>query len=914
MPRSGRDFKAAVAALLVLAGLGAAAPAAESQEARISSVVVRVEGAAVRPDLRSLVPIADGDPYLPGRVDAAVKQIYATGLFADVEVLAEGEPDVRLTFVLKRKLFTRKIVFTGETTVSRKTLLAGLYAVRPDTDYSELRLRRAEEELRDVLRREGFLNAEVRGRITPDPAQPFVDLDFEIVSGLRFTVRSIEFRGGLDAVQASAAKALTTKAGRPYRPAALEADLAAVKTAYGTAGYPRADVTVQNRSFRASDSTIGLVLRVEPGERIRIAIEGADVPETLVRPIWEERIFEKWGLEQADAAILTYLREKGHVFASVRSFIERGPGELRIVHRIDPGRKVKIEEIVFEGAATFPAGEIRREIGLAPKLPIFGSISGDRLFSIPTDVETFYKSRGFPQAQVSLQFREGESGTVAVFAVEEGPRQTVRSASFPGAKIFTEDELIGEIESKAGGPYEPGRVRRDAEHLESVYADRGIRGTMVTARAEDLGDGRFDVFFELTEGREVRVDKIVVSGNAVTRRDVIDRALRIKEGDPARTDLILESKRQLERLGVFVEVKIEELVSEGGENETLVVSLREGQRNYASVGIGLETKNEPMTFEIWNNIIRPRFTAEYIRGNMLGRASQLSLVGQFSLMEKRAVASWEAPTLFGLPYQASLNGWIEREERISYGFDRRGVSLSGFRLIGVDWTSLTTVRYARTTLYFLEIPESEVDRQHFPYSATSLSESLIWDARDDSFNPSRGHFFSAVLDWAYPLFNAESDYLKSFVKFQYFKPIGEQVLLIGTFRGGLGMGRMPIHERFFAGGSGSFRGEPFDGLGPKDEASGKPIGGKAILLFNFDAQVRPFTSWPEMSVALFCDLGNVFSHRSDVSLAALESALGFGLRYKTPLGPLRLDLGWNLHPAEGASRGPRLYVTIGNVF
>jgi outer membrane protein insertion porin family len=250
---------------------------------------------------------------------------------------------------------------------------------------------------------------------------------------------------------------------------------------------------------------------------------------------------------------------------------------------------------------------------------------------------------------------------------------------------------------------------------------------------------------------------------------------------------------------------------------------------------------------------------------------------------------------------------------VSYGFDRRGLSLSGFRAIGQNWTSLTTFRWASTTLYFLEIAESEVDRQHFPYSTTSLSESLIWDARDDSFNPTSGHFFSAVVEWAYPLFNAESDYLKSFAKFQYFRPLGGRVLLLVTGRGGLGMGRIPIHERFFAGGSSSFRGEPFDGLGPQDPASGKPIGGKAILVFNFEAQVKPLATWPEVSLAVFYDKGNVFAHRKDVGLSSLEDALGFGLRYKTPLGPFRIDLGWNLKPLDG-HRAPRLYVTIGNVF
>ncbi|HNQ80472.1 MAG: POTRA domain-containing protein [Acidobacteriota bacterium] len=913
MPRSGKGFRAVLALLAVLAAAESRPASAVASGARISAVLVRVEGEEIRPDLRSLVPIADGDPFLPVRIDEAVKRINETGLFSDIEVRAEGEEDVRLTFLLTRKLFTRRISFSGEVPVSRKSLLSGLYALRPETEFSEPRLRRAEEELRENLRREGFFDARATGRAVPDPARRFVDLEFTVEAGRRFSVRNIEFRGGLGEVQAKAVKSLATRPGRPYRPAVLESDLDVIRAAYRAAGYPRADVAVQTRFFRAADASVGLVLGVDPRERIRITIRGAEVPESLVRPLWEERIFEEWGLKQAEAAILTSLRRKGHVFAVVRSSIEREAGDLHIIHQVDPGPKIRISSVVFEGLTAFSEAEIRRRIGLAPRLPLFGSVSGDQLFAAPEEVETLYEREGYPDAGVTLQFRERGDGYQAVFVIDEGPVRTIRSVVFRNISLVPENDLRRDLECRESGPYEPGRVRRDAERLESRYLNGGIRGTAVAGRAEALDDGRFDVFFDIQEGTPVRIDKIVVSGNAVTRRDVIDRALLLREGDPARADLILESKRRLEKLGVFVEVKIEEILSTESGRETLVVSLREGARNYAGLGVGLETKNEPMTFEIWNNVIRPRFSAEFIRGNMLGRAAQLSLIGQFSLKEKRAVASWESPAFFGLPFQSSVNAWLEREERVSYGFDRRGFSLSGFRSIGPDWTSLTTLRFARTTLYFLEVEESEIDRQHYPYSATSLSESLIWDARDDSFNPTRGLFFSAVLEWAYPLFKVESDYLKSFVKFQYFQPIGGRILLLGTFRSGLGMGRIPIHERFFAGGSGTFRGRRFDDLGPKDAKSGKPVGGKALILFNIDAQIAPFSSLPGLSLAVFYDRGNVFASRKDVGFDALEDALGFGFRYKTPLGPLRVDLGWNLDPSAGG-RGPRLYVTIGNVF
>ncbi len=134
-----------------------------------------------------------------------------------------------------------------------------------------------------------------------------------------------------------------------------------------------------------------------------------------------------------------------------------------------------------------------------------------------------------------------------------------------------------------------------------------------------------------------------------------------------------------------------------------------------------------------------------------------------------------------------------------------------------------------------------------------------------------------------------------------------------TVRLGLAKGRVPIHERFFAGGSNSFRGVPFDALGPKDPVSGKPVGGKALILFNFELTFPIIPAFENLYGTLFFDMGNVFERRKQASLTDLRNALGLGLKYKTPLGPVRLELGWNLDPYLG-EKSFIGFITIGNVF
>jgi outer membrane protein insertion porin family len=609
---------------------------------------------------------------------------------------------------------------------------------------------------------------------------------------------------------------------------------------------------------------------------------------------------------------MSYLRKKGFLFSRIKSSIEKAENKIRIVYEIDRGQKYKIQDISFEGLTYFKPDELKKQLGISEKIPFLSVIDGEKLFGLPREIEWLYQDQGFPNIRVDLNLVQKEKKLKALFFIEEGTQQKIESISFGGASLFKPEELLSRIKSYKEGPFSQPNIQRDIGELEGFYLNQGVRGTKITPRIEKKGENLFSIVFEINEGTKTKIDKVVITGNAITRRSTILRELKIKEGDDADYDLILRTKRGLEKLGVFSEVRIDEiLMSEGKEN--VVISLKEGERNYASLGVGLETKNEPRTFEVWNNVIRPRATAEFIRSNLFGQASQLSFVTQFSLKEKRGVLSWEQPYFFGIPFQSYLNAWLERDEMTSFGYDQRGVSLTGIKSLPKNIVLLSTLRWTRTKLYFLDITESEVDRVYFPFSTTSLSESIIRDQRDDNFNPEKGHFLSAVVEWAFPFFKAESSYLKAFFKYQHYIPLFSRVNFSFTSRLGLGRGRMPIHERFFGGGSNSFRGEEFDELGPKDPVSQKPVGGKALILFIFELKFPLSSVLQDLSGAVFYDAGNIFAKRKDFDLLGLRHALGFGVRYKTPLGPLRFDLAWNLNKPERKGK-PLAFITIGNVF
>jgi len=880
----------------------------------INSVFVMINGEPKKGNLEELIPITPGDIFSLKVIRDAVKSIYKSGLFADVQVSIGDGPELDLIFSLTKNLFVRNIQFRGYEDVSRKKLRENLFVLQEGHSFSSEKLSKATDELKNVLENEGYFSSEIEASTDVDRVNSQVDIRFDIHSARKYTVGEISFEGEILVPEATLKKKMHTETGKEFIPAVLEEDLDRIREIYLEIGYQRVEVEIKEKTFDEENGRVSFLLNVTPFEKIEIVVEGADIPMELLKPIWEARVFEEWSLAEGEAKIINYLREKNYLFSYVTSSIKSENENLHVTYKVVLGEKARIQNIEIEGASFFTPSQIREELGIPEKISFFSRINGARIYEIPREIEFLYQTKGFSKTEVVLNFMKLQDGIKPIIYIEEGQQEIIDQISIEGSSSYPGEQLLSEIGSSVGGAFFQPNIQRDVERLENFYLNQGFRDSSVRAVVQQGEEGNYFILFQIDEGRKVFVDNIIISGNEVTRKNIILRELQIKEGDFAFYDSIMGTKRRLEGLGIFTQVKIEE-IPVSPDHINLIISLIEGQRNYASLGLGIETKNVPRSFAVWDYVIRPRGTAELIRSNIFGSAAQLSLVGQVSLREQRAVASWEQPYFLGIPTQMFVNAWLEREERESYSFERSGFSLSTFYSLSEkdEMILLATMKYARTTLFELWVSESEVDRQHFPFSTTSISGSFVWDRRDDPFNPERGFFLSSVLEWAYPLFNAESNYQRTFSKYQHYVPILSRVTFITTTRLGLGRGRMPIHERFFAGGSNSFRGVKFDGLGPQDPDSFNPIGGKALVLFNFELTFPILSKMENLFGTAFFDTGNVFDRRKQVSFINFQNAVGFGLRYRTPLGPIRFELGWNLNAPPG-ERKPLAFITIGNVF
>lgn len=880
----------------------------------VKSVTVVVKDQPALQDYKDLIPVEEGDPFSLYQISEIIKQVYRTGLFSDVRVMIEDISDVHLTFVLTKKLLLRNIEFENTFDLSPRKMKDSILSLDEGRLFSERDVQKAAEELHNFLANAGYFKAKIHVSTDIDNTASQSNVLFTVISANQYLVDSIVFKGDVVIEETRLKKAMQTRPGKPYAPAVLDEDIEKLKEIYKSLDYQQVKIGLKKEEFDEENSRVSLSISVVPMTRVELVVEGYNFPLNQLSPIWEASVFEEWGLAEGEAKILSYMRQKGFLFAQVDSSFDRNATVLRVYHKVIPGNRYRVGDPEFRGMSYLSVDRIKKDLGLTENFLFLNKTDKARLFDLVAEIESLYRTYGFSDARVDLFFERLDGKVKPVFNIEEESQNRIAKIEFQGNSLFTREDLIQQIRSSPDGPFYQPNVQKDRGLLETYYLNKGIRGTQIVTQAEVIEEGSYVLRFQIQEGNIVTIDKILLTGNDVTRKSTILRELTVKAGELAFFSSILETKRKLEGLGIFSEVHIEEIpLSDGKIN--LLIDVREGQRNYASLGLGVETEEKAQSFVIWNNAIRLRGTGELIRSNIFGAAHQLSLIGQLSLREQRAVLSWEQPYFFGIPLETYVNTWLESEERKSYGFTRRGFSLTTISPIlkNPDMIFLVTLRYARTKLFRLSIPESSVDRQHFPYSTTAISGSLIWDGRDEPFNPERGHFLSSVIEWAYPLFNSESDFQKIFTKYQHYVPLIPKVMLSYTTRLGLGRGVIPIYERFFAGGSNSFRGEEFDELGPTDPDSLQPIGGKALILFTMELSFPLFPGVNDLYGAVFFDKGNVFAKRSLVRWKDLTDAVGFGLRYRTPFGPVRLELGWNLDAPQGEKK-PIAFITIGNVF
>jgi outer membrane protein assembly complex protein YaeT len=968
-----------VAALALLLPADAAADVSDYVGKPIASVALEAGGRPTTdPRVLGLVETHVGELLLIAAVRESITHLFSLGQFEDVRVHAAARgAAVALTYELVPLRTIAGVSFAGERAPGidqgrLRRLIAERFGTSPPPARAPDIAALVAEDVKEV----GYLHARVTARTELDPGGSRSTLVLALASGERTRIGTIEVEGDAGMPIPRLLDALRVQRGAPFERESLNARIDRYLDERRSHGYFAARMSFSPR-FVDDDRTANLTFSIVPGPHVTVVFTGDPMPvarrDDLV-PVAREGSADEDLLEDASNRIEELLQSQGYRDAKAPHTREERDGELAITFTVHKGPQYRVGRVDFSGNTTIPLTDLQQRLRIRPGQPFSeAAIDADRAI-----LEDFYHRAGFSAVQtvVSTESEPAIAGAVDVpvairIAVTENARTLVNSVRIEGNLSVSESSLRDGLTLQAGQPFSANALAVDRDAVQLRLANLGYQSATVATNAGISADGtRADVVLTVREGQRIAVDHVLIVGNERTRTATIERELQFKAGEPLGLEQVNESQRRLAALGLFRRVRITELAHGDETRRDVLVSLEEAPVTTVGYGGGVEAGQLLQTAEE-NGVasakleVAPRAFFEIGRRNLFGKNRSINLFTRVSLGnlqsqtttrtalgfgEYRAIGTYREPRVFGSGADAFLTGTLEQQRRSSFNFARRAFSAELGRRITRRVSISGNYQIQRTELFDEKIdPEFRIpiDRLFPQVRLSSFSTSVVRDTRDDLTDPADGRFLSANGQLAGRRIGSEVGFAKSYVVAQMFRvlPRTRRMVLATSARLGAASGfpretidrdengdpvlgpdgqptlvtvrDLPASERFFAGGDTTVRGFALDQLGRPDtiDKDGFPTGGGGLVIVNAELRVPVARG---LGAVGFFDAGNVFARTSDIRLTDLRGAIGFGVRYKSPIGPIRVDLGFKLHRnviAQGARESlTALHISLGQAF
>ena len=588
------------------------------------------------------------------------------------------------------------------------------------------------------------------------------------------------------------------------------------------------------------------------------------------------------------------MTDRGYLDVTVTPSERQDAKRKSVVLTASHGLRLAVQAIRFDGARSIPAKELRKAVplhepqlfGLSKSHPGPKVLEESRLALVD-----LYARSGFPEATVEAATEgDGERKTL-VFRVNEGPRRIVGSLSFPGARVIGADELKRVGKLAEGKPYWPGRDAEAAEAIRKAYARRGYDEATVTPRpGPPDGEGRVPLAFEIAEGTAYRLGAVSVRGNHKTSTRKILSIGDERPGRPLDSIQLAEHQSHLSRLGVFDTVSVTSAPVPGSSppEKSVLVEVVERSTRYVEYGLDINTQRG---LELAGTLGER---------NLFGYATNGAISVLVGKKRQSYVVELGQPALFGTRLFSTVKGTYTWDTTYD-GFSLQTVGVQAGFSWEFDPKHIVTLVYRLEEQQPLDV-QPDVEEELVPVTEKigSLTPSVSLDQRDDPFLPTTGTYFLARDKVSRRLLGGDSDFDRLEGDARYFRSLGSSIVAAGALRVGYAQAHggttLPIGERFYVGGASTHRGFRENELGPTGD-DGSSLGGEAYLLAN--VELRTPLLGP-VEGGLFLDVGNAWLGRIDVT--DLRWAAGAGLRLRTPVGPLRVDMGYLIDKRESESR------------
>ena len=906
-------------------------------------------------DLADAILVKEGQPLDHLQVAASIDRLFYSGLYDDVKV--DAVPDgtgVRITFVTVAKTFIGHVDARGriKDPPSRGVILgdAQLSLGQPfDPQLVESARTRIEED----MRQNGLFEGSVSATTVEDPVNHQVTIGFVVDAGKRAKYAPPAITGDTKLSD----NAIITATGWRVRLIHKWRQVTQSLTDHGTdsiqkkyAKQERLTATINLTSLDYDRQTNRATphLDIDAGPKISIRALEAKVSKGKLRdlvPVYEEGSVDTDLLTEGARNLTDYLQGKGYPDVDVTFAQEPVKNDLQqINYYVTLGDRRRLVDVSIDGGSYFLDETLRERIFLKPKslLLRYGRYSETFVRKDEEALTNLYQSNGFRSVKVTSTLKPNFKGNAndlgVTYHISEGPQWRISSLIIQGTNLLKLDSIQQDLSSAEGQPYADVNIATDRNRILEYYYSNGFPNATFRYQVNaDSANNTVALVYQIIEGPREYVRKVIVTGLDITKYSLIEKSIDLKDGEPLSMTKVNDVSRKLSDLGVFSNVNAA-LQDPDGRNQYKYVlyDLQEANRYTFNVGLGLEVGQFGGTTSNLSQAggskgISPIVSFDVNRLNFLGLGQTLSLQNRYSSLEQRESLNYIIPRFLGSQNRTVTFSILydTTQDVQTFSSRREEASVQTSQRFNRASTLQVKFAYRRVSTGSLSIPALIVPLLSQPVRIGILSASYIQDHRDNPADAHRGFWNTIDTGIAGNFFGSQRSFARVLARNATYTSIGRNlvfarqtqfgvILPFNVASGTLAVDEIPLPERFFGGGGTSMRGFGDNQAGPRDigttsemgnpttNATGFPIGGNALFFNTFELRF-PLLG-PNISGVFFHDMGNIYNSLGDISLGyrqpsngnfnyAVQSP-GFGIRYRTPLGPIRVDFSYALNPSN----------------
>lgn len=913
-----------------------------------------------------------GDAFAEEKVIQSAAALKAAGHYTEVRirVLPEGD-GVRLIFILEPALYYGIFEFPGAErfTYSRLVQVANYPT---GIAFSAEDVERDRQSLLTFFRQTGYFQADVHTEVQTDSEHAIANVLFHTILGAKAKFGTTGITGVPPAEEANMQHHLQTaiarargaaiRPGKTFNRGTLNRASNYLTSQLQKEGFLGARVKLAGAEYHADTNRADIHFEVNPGAKTHVEIAGAHLwpwTKKALLPIYQGVGVDEGTVQEGQQALISYFQSKGYFDVKVDSQLT-GATDRTVDYRITKENKHKVTAITLSGDRQIKAPELTPHIDVQKKrFASHGQFSDQLVRSSVKNLKAVYQSQGFSNVQVTSSVaREGDDVQVS-FHVTEGPRDVVNSLTIEGANTFPQSKFAPDgLKISAGQPYSQVNVLADRANIVANYLKAGYLTSAFRETASEVSKTdphRINVVYHIYEGPRVFTGEVLTLGRVRTQQRLIDRDVAlIKPDQPlTMTNLLTAGSKLYDHTGVFDWAQVDPKRQVTTQTtEDVLVKVHEAKRNDMTYGIGFEVFNRggnvpggtvvvpglppvglPANYTTTQETFYgPRGSIQYTRNNLRGKGESLSLTGFAGRLDQRGAIYYIDPNFRWSSWGATTSFTAEsNQENPTYSSLQLTARFQIQRYVDAARKDLVFFRYSfsKTDLTNIEIPDL-VPPQDQHVRLSTFAANFTRDTRDNVLDEHKGVLASVELDFNPEKLGSTASFAELITQGAFYKEKFHHIVWANSLRIGLAQpftdSFVPLSEAFFTGGSNSLRGYPLDGAGPQRQvkvcSTGSstdcsfiqvPAGGNELLLINSEARI-PLPFKKGLSIVPFYDGGNVFPIVGFHDFTKLYSNnIGLGLRYSTPLGPIRLDFGHNLNPVPGI-KSTQYFITIGQAF